>query len=344
MSAGGSRNVVLAALAGNVGIAVVKFGAAFYTGSSAMLSEAIHSLVDTSNQGLILLGMQRSARPADDKHPFGYGKELYFYCFVVAILLFSLGAGVSIYEGIEKIRNPHEMTSPVVNYVVLGLSLLMEAGSFTVAFKEFNVLRGDAGILETVRASKDPVVFTVLFEDAAALLGLLVALIGIFVSETMGEPWIDGLTSIVIGVILGGVAVILSRETHGLLIGEAADPALAQGIRDLIRADSRSARTEAIKAINEVRTLHFGPRDVLVTASIDFKNTISAAAVENAVARMERSIKEKFPEVRRLYIEIQSGRDHRAQEASAAPAQGETETASPMAEQPAEPKRQEPPG
>ena len=309
MSAQGSTKVVIAALAGNVAIAAVKFGAAFFTGSSAMLSEAVHSLVDTGNQGLLLYGMKRAAKPADARHPYGYGMEIYFWSFLVAILLFSMGAGVSIYEGIDKVWHPHVIERAYINYLVLGASIIFEAGSFYVAFKEFNAQRGDMGIFETVRKSKDPVVFIVLFEDTAAMIGLVIAFFGVLAADLGGMPEADGMASILIGLVLASVAAILARETKGLLIGEAAAPELAASIEQLIRNDARTKEAGSISQINEITTLHFGPKDVLVTVSIDFNDTTSAAEIENAVARIETSVKSAHPEVSRFFIQVQS-REH----------------------------------
>ena len=205
----GSRKAIFAALAGNALIAVTKSAAASYTGSSAMLSEAIHSLVDTGNQGLLLYGMKQAARPADKFHPFGYGIELYFWAFVVAILIFGVGAGVSFYEGIDKLQNPHPVTSPHINYIVLVLAIVFEAGSWWIAFQELRKVKGDYGYFEAVRLSKDPTVFTVLFEDTAALLGLIVAFIGILLSQLLDMPATDGIASLVIGGILAITAVYL---------------------------------------------------------------------------------------------------------------------------------------
>ncbi len=199
MSAGGSKKVIYAALAGNGLIAISKFGAATYTGSSAMLSEAIHSLVDTGNQGLLLHGLRRSRRPADTTHPFGYGTEVYFWAFVVAILIFALGAGVAIYEGVHKLANPQPMENVFVNYLVLGGAIVFEGGSWWVAFREFRKGKGDQGYLEAVRGSKDPTVFTVLFEDSAAMLGLIVALVGIALGDVLEIPAFDGVAWDVLG-------------------------------------------------------------------------------------------------------------------------------------------------
>lgn len=306
VAAHGSRKVVLAALAGNSLIAITKFFAAAYTGSSAMLSEAIHSVVDTGNQGLLLFGLTRSERPADDQHPFGYGMELYFWAFVVAILLFAIGAGVSIYEGIQKLIEHHPMTSPHINYIVLALAMVFEGWAWWIAYKEFNRTRGKQSIISAVRRSKDPAVFTVLFEDTAALLGLCVAFFGVLFADVYGWLWADGAASIVIGCILATAAWILAQETKGLLIGEAASPELAEGVRELV------GRHRAICNINELRTMHMGPKDVLLAISLDFHDNLTAGAVESTNTQLEQAIKRNFPEVTRLFIEVQSEKDHLA--------------------------------
>ena len=300
MAEEGSLKVVIAALIGNFTIAVTKFAAASYTGSSAMLSEGVHSLVDTGNQALMLLGITRSKKPADEKHPFGYGMELYFWAFVVALLLFSLGAGISIYEGILKIRNPHPMTSPSINYIVLGAAFLIELWAWTIAFNEFKGSIGRAGFWHATRTSKNAAVFTVLFEDTAALLGLLVAFVAIAASQILDMPVLDGVGSLVIGLILALTAIILVIECKALLIGEAASPTIINGIRKL--ADEQPE----VLGINELRTIHLGPEDVLLALSLDFKNNLNAGQVEVTVSRLERQIKERYREIRRVFIEIQS--------------------------------------
>ncbi|MCC0041562.1 MAG: cation transporter [Rhodobiaceae bacterium] len=301
MAAHGSKKVIFAALAGNTLIAITKFAAAIYTGSSAMLSEGIHSLVDTGNQGLLLYGMKRASRPADDRHPFGYGPELYFWSFVVAILIFAVGAGVSIYEGIHKMQDPHPVTSPLVNYLVLGAAMVFEGAAWWIAYKEFDTRRGKRGFIDAIRQSKDPTVFTVLFEDTAAMLGLMVAFAGIMAAQYTGALWLDGAASIVIGLILAGTAVVLAIETKSLLIGEAAAPEMVAGIRDII-----TAQGNAVTAVNELRTLHNGPDDILLAISLDFRDDIRAGQVEEIVYALERAIKDRFPSVRRVFIEAQS--------------------------------------
>jgi cation diffusion facilitator family transporter len=303
---GGSTKVIYAALAGNALIAATKFAAGLYTGSSAMLSEAVHSLVDTGNQGLLLFGIARSRRPADERHPFGYGMEVYFWAFVVAILIFGLGAGVSIYEGFAKLANPHPITNFAINYAVLGAALVFEGFAWTIAYREFNKVRGSRGFLEEVRRSKDPTVFTVLFEDTAAMLGLLVAAIGLLAVQVWGVEWADAAASIVIGIILALTALGLAYETKSLLTGEAASAATVQGVR-------RMALDEPmVRAVNELRTVHFGPNDVLANISLDFEDRSSLEDIEQTVTRLERQIKQTFPTITRVFIEAQAHEHQRA--------------------------------
>ncbi len=304
MAADGSTKVVLIALTCNFGIAVAKFVAAAYTGSSAMLSEAIHSLVDTSNQGLLYHGIRRSRRPADARHPFGYAKEIFFWSFVVAIVLFSLGSGVAIYEGIDKLLHPHPISNPHVNYMVLGVALLLESFSTWKAVAAFNATRDGQRALAALRSSKDPALFTVLLEDFAALAGLVVALAGIAAAHLLALPWADGLASIVIGLILAAVAAFLAIEIKSLLIGEAASVETQADIRRLIDAESRHGGP--VRAINEIRTMQLGPNDVIVAASIDMEDGALASDVEAANHRLEAAIKALHPEVRYLFIEVQS--------------------------------------
>ncbi len=303
--ASGSKKVIYAAMIGNGLIAVAKFVGAAITGSSAMLSEGIHSVVDTGNQGLLLYGIARSKRPADEKHPFGYASEIYFWAFVVAILIFSLGAGISIYHGIEKVFHPHPVEEPMINYIILGLAMIFEGVAWWIAFKEFSTARGKKGLFEAVQDSKDPTVFTVLFEDTAAMLGLIVAFIGIWLSVTFNMPVLDGVASILIGIILAGTAILLALETKGLLIGEAAAPEIVSDIRQIV------TRQETIIALNEIRTLHRGPNDVLLAISVDYRDTVLAGDVERTNTELETKIKERFPVVKRLFIEVQSAKDHR---------------------------------
>ena len=299
-----SRKVIYAALAGNALIAATKFGAAALTGSSAMLSEAIHSIVDTGDQLLMLHGLRRAARPADQRHPFGYGMEVYFWTFVVAILIFAVGAGLSLYEGIVSILDPDPITSPYVNYAVLGIAVIFEAGAWLVAFGEFRKSKGPLSYLAAVRDSKDPIVFTVLFEDSAALLGLVVAFLGIFLARQLDMPELDGVASILIGVILASTAALLAHESKGLLIGESASPALVAGISRIVGGETGVVR------VNELLTMHLGPLDVLVNLSLDFADGMSSSEVEASISEIERQVKTTHPEVSRVFIEAQSWRAH----------------------------------
>jgi cation diffusion facilitator family transporter len=299
MAAEASTKVVIAALIGNGLIAITKFVAATMTGSSAMFSEAVHSVVDTGNQALMLHGIRRSRRPADERHPFGYGPELYFWAFVVALLLFSTGAGVSIYEGIHKIMDPEPVTDVHINYIVLGLAMVFEGAAFAFAFREFNRVRGTRGYLAAVRVSKDPALFVVLAEDAAALLGLIIAFIGLVLAEFLDMPALDGAASVAIGVVLAGVALLLAYETKGLLIGEAARPAVVAKLRRIVSAE------HGVDKINEILTMHMGPRDVLLNLSVDFNSRLSSDQVEAEVTRLEREIKAAIPEITRVFIEAQ---------------------------------------
>ena len=271
------------------------------TGSSAMLSEAVHSIVDTGNQGLLLWGMNRSSKPADEHHPFGYGMELYFWTFVVAILIFAIGAGVSLYEGISKINTPHVVQHVHINYIVLSIAMVFEGCAWTVAFREFRKYKGKMGYFRAMQASKDPTVFTVLFEDSAAMLGLVVAFIGLLLTQWFNLPIFDAIASITIGIILSGTAMLLAYESKGLLIGEAASREVVAGIRAILDREQ-----PYILRINEVLTMHMGPEDVLLNISLDFHDNISAGDVERTITQLETNIKEEYPQVARVFIEAQN--------------------------------------
>lgn len=294
-----SRKVIYAALAGNLGIALAKFAAAGWTGSSAMLSEGVHSLVDTGNQGLLLYGLKRSEHPPDRAHPLGYGRELYFWAFIVALLLFSLGAGVSIYEGVIHIISPQRIENPLISYAVLGVSMLFEGTSWWIALKEFRKDKEPGSYLKAVLRSKDPTTFTVLFEDSAALVGLLIAFIGISAAQFFDMPELDGVASIGIGLVLAFVAVILARESKGLLIGEAAAPALQRAILSI--AD----RDPAVDHANGVLTVHLAPRQIVANLSLEFVDALPASEIELAVERIEAEIKASHPEVTSLFVKPQ---------------------------------------
>ena len=298
--ASGSRTVIYAALAGNALIAVTKFVAAGVSGSSAMLSEGIHSLVDTGNQLLLLHGMKRAARPADGDFPFGYGKEIYFWSFVVAILIFAVGAGVSMYEGIIHLGHPVTPGNPRINYIVLGLAFVFEGAAWFMALREFNKSRGRRSAWQAIHRGKDPALFVVLFEDSAALSGILVAFLGVWFSSLTGNHVYDAAASIIIGVILAVVALLLALETKGLLIGESADPHVVEGIRGIVTAQPEVLR------LNEVLTMHIGPQDILVNLSVEFRDECHADGIEAAVARMDSAIRREHPNVRRVFIEAES--------------------------------------
>ncbi len=298
----GSKKVIYAAFVGNLLIAVTKLAAAVFTGSSAMVSEAVHSIVDTVNQLLLLYGLRRAQRQPDESHPYGYGMELYFWTFVVAILIFGLGAGVSFYEGIQKLLKPHPISNPAVNYIVLAVAMIFEAAAWTIAFREFRRVKGSDGYIAAVRRSKDPAVFTVLFEDSAAMAGLVIAFAGILAGQLLNMPIMDGIAAICIGVILAIVGALLAYEAKGLLIGEAAKPSVVRNIRKIVENES------GILNLNEMLTMHFGPKDVLLNLSIDFADNLSSRDVEESISHMEQQIKEKHPEVTRVFIEAQGKR------------------------------------
>ncbi len=297
--ASGSKTVIYAALIGNGLIAITKFAAAFITGSSAMLSEGIHSLVDTGNQVLLLHGLRRAQLPPDERFPFGHGKEVYFWSFVVAILIFAVGSGISMYEGVHRILDPHPIQNPIVNYVVLALAMVFEGVAWTIAFLEFRRVKGPLGYIEAVQRGKDPTVFVVLFEDSAAMLGLVVAFVGIWLSDVTGLYWMDGAAAVVIGLILGVTAVWLAYETKGLLIGESANREVRQDIRDLAGADSR------ILHVNEVLTMHMGPEFILVNVSVDFADGVLSEDIERGIAALDREIKRRHPQVKRVFVEAE---------------------------------------
>ena len=292
---------VYGAMAANFGIAVIKFIAAFFTGSSAMLSEGIHSLVDTGNQVLLLLGIRLSKKPADEKHPFGYGKEVYFWGLIVAILLFGIGGGMSIYEGIMHMKYPHEIGNPIWNYVVLGLAAVFEGSAFSIALAELLIRKDDEeGFWEAVRSSKDPAIFVVLAEDAAALTGLAVAALGVYLGHKYNNPYIDGIASIIIGFILAGVAFLLAYESRDLLIGESIRHGTLKSIDRLVHANS------AVEKARRPLTMHFGPNEVLLNLDVQFKKQLSASEIAAAVDRLEDSIRKKHPEIKRIFIEAEA--------------------------------------
>lgn len=300
------KKSIYAAIIGNGLIAITKFVAAGITGSSAMLSEGIHSLVDTGNGGLLLLGLHRAKKPADDAHPFGYGKEVYFWTLLVAMLIFAGGGGVSIYEGIRHIRHPAVSGDPTVAFIVLGLAAVFEGFALAIAWREFKKARGETSTWTAIRVGKDPTSFAVLLEDSAAMAGIIVAAAGIGAAHFLEMPVLDGVASVVIGFILAGVAVVLARETRGLLVGEAADDELAESVRRLAVED------EAVSEVTRMLTMHVGPDDILVNLDLSFRDELGAGEVVAAVDRLEKSIKGAHPHVRYLFMETASLSGHEA--------------------------------
>jgi cation diffusion facilitator family transporter len=296
----GTVSAVWAALVGNLLVAAAKFVAAAITGSAAMLSEAVHSLVDTVNEVLLLYGIARSTRPADREHPLGYGRELYFWSFVVALLIFALGAGVSAYEGVGHILDPQPIERPLVIYVVLAVSFAFEGVSWWISLRAFGATRRNLGWWEAFRRSKDPPAFIVVFEDSAALLGILVAAAGTTAALQTGDTRWDGVASLVIAGILAGVAALLARESKALLIGERADPALSDSI---LRT---AAGIAGVCSANSIITIQIAPNSVVATLSLDFFDYLTAPEIERAVAELETSIRNAHPEVSALFVKPQS--------------------------------------
>ena len=301
MNAEGHNNRTLwIAFAANLGIAFSKFVAAAITGSSAMLTEGIHSVVDSANQILLLWGRKASRRPPDEYHPFGYGREIYFWSFVVAVLVFALGAGVSIYEGIIHIANPEPAVSPIIAYGVLLVAFLLEGGSTFEAFRDFKAHKGRLGWIEAVQKSKDPPGFIVLLENGGAMAGIVVAAVGLAISQATGDPRYDGAASIVIGLILTVIAFFLAYESKALLIGEAADPEMVAAMHRMVEAKA------GVTAVGEILTVHTAPDRITAMLSVDFDDHISARDVERLVCEIEKATAVQFPHVTRMYIRPRS--------------------------------------
>jgi len=298
--ASASHKVVYVALGGNLMIAIAKFVAAGLSGSSAMLSEGVHSLVDTVNEVLLLYGLHRAGMPPDRSHPFGYGRELYFWSFIVALLVLAAGAGVSFYEGVMHIREPEAIKRPWINYAVLGVSFLFEGTSWLVALREFRARKGKLGYFEAFRLSKDPSTFTVLLEDSAALLGLLIALAGVVGAQAFGAPVLDGVASLGIAGVLALFALLLARETKGLLIGEPAHPRVSGSILAIAAADP------GVHAANGVLTVQMGPNQVVATLSAEFEDALTTPQIEACINRIEAQAKTIHPELLSLFIKPQT--------------------------------------
>jgi cation diffusion facilitator family transporter len=300
---GGSRIAVVAAIVGNLTIALIKFVAAGLTGSSAMISEGIHSLVDTGNGALILLGMKRARQPADETHPFGYGKSLYFWTHIVAVSIFGIGGGMSLYEGISHIRHvaPADATGdPTAAYIVLAISFLVEGATFTVAARQFLHAKGYQGAWEFIKRSKDPSLYTVVLEDSAALLGLIFAFLGIFLGHMLGNPYLDGAASIAIGLLLMSVAGVLASRSGDLLLGEGVSHDELADIRRRVESDP------AVERAGDILTMYMGPQDLLVNMGVCFAAGTRAEEMHEAIRRIEADLRSAYPEVNRVYIEAES--------------------------------------
>jgi cation diffusion facilitator family transporter len=300
-AASSSKLVIYAALTGNLLIAVVKFAAAAWTGSSAMLSEGVHSLVDTGNQSLMLYGMHRAARPPDATHPLGHGRELYFWSFIVALLIFSLGAGISFYEGVAHIRVPVDISNPVVNYAVLALSFAFESITWWVAWREFGKQRGKLGLYQAVKRSRDPTTFLVLFEDSAALMGIVIAFAGTAAAQVWGIPEFDGAASIGIGIVLAFTAAFLARESKGLLIGEPARESTRRSVLDVARAHP------GVSGVGRLITVHMGPHQIVAALDVAFADNLRTPDVERISVSLEDKIKAEHPDIVALFVSPKAG-------------------------------------
>jgi len=289
-------------MAANFAIGIAKFVGAAISGSSAMLSEGIHSVVDTTNEVLLLYGLAQSEKDPDDEHPLGYSAEIYFWSLIVAVLIFSLGGGISIYEGFRSFQHSSESGHALVSYGVLGVAAIFEGAALFISIREFNKKRAGKGIpfWQALRQSKDPSNFVVIFEDAAALLGIAVAVLGVFLSELTGNTFYDGLASIIIGVILTVVAIVLVVETKGLLVGESAFPEVRASIRNIVLSD------EAVLEMEPPITLHLGPDNILLALNIEFQDDLSSDRIEAAVRRIEEAIRASHEEIERIFIEARS--------------------------------------
>ena len=295
-----SKKAIIAAIIGNMAIAVIKFVAAGFTGSSAMISEGIHSLVDTGNGVLLYHGLRRGAKPADAEHAFGHGMEVYFWSLIVAVSIFAVGGGMSIYEGITHVIHPSPLGSAYINYIVLGLSMLFETMSFTVAWRAFKANRGSLNVLTAIHRGKDPSLFTVVFEDTAALAGLVVAFIGVLLSHLLNVPELDGAASVVIGLILVSAAVWLAAESRSLLVGEVADPEIVAALRDAALADPD------VMELGEVLTMHLGPEQVLLNIEVTFRSGITVEDVDATIRRIEQRIQLTYPQVTHIFVEVRN--------------------------------------
>ncbi|MGJ5179297.1 cation diffusion facilitator family transporter [Bradyrhizobium oligotrophicum] len=300
-ASGDSKIAVYAALAGNLLVACTKIAAAIWTGSSAMMSEAIHSVVDTSNGLVLLYGFHRASRPPDRQHPLGHGRELYFWSFIVALLLFALGAGVSLYEGVLHLMHPVPIEDPTVSYIVLGLSFVFEAGSWWVAVRQFRAAAPELSYVEAFRRSKDPPAFMVVFEDSAALIGIIIAAGATAAAVAFEQPAWDGIGSILIGLLLAATSMVLARESKSLLIGEPADPELSRSVLEIAR------KSPGVLAANGLLTVQLSPQQVVVALSIEFADDLRADDIERAVVAIEAELRARHPDIAALFVKPQTG-------------------------------------
>jgi cation diffusion facilitator family transporter len=299
-SASESKTAIAVAILGNIAIAVTKFVAAFMTGSSAMVSEGIHSFVDTGNGALMLLGLRQSQKPPDADHPFGYGKELYFWSLIVSFGIFAVGCGMSVYEGLTHLLHPEPIINPFWNYAVLGFAFLFEGISWLFGWRVFRMAKGRRGILQAIHESKDPSTFLVFLEDSAALMGLVIASVGIVLGRLWNNPYMDGLASVLIGLLLGVISIFLARESKGLLIGEGVDKETLNNIRRLVEADTD------VDHVHRVLTMYFGPQEVLLTLEVKFRDELSAVGVREAVARLHKTVRREHPQINRVFFGSES--------------------------------------
>ncbi|MFC6097598.1 cation diffusion facilitator family transporter [Flavobacterium qiangtangense] len=297
---GESKLAIYGALGANIGIAVIKFIAAGVTGSSAMVSEGIHSAVDSGNSLLLLLGISRSKRPADAGHPFGHGKEIYFWTLIVAVLVFSLGGGMSLYEGITHLQHPEPLKDPKWNYIVLIVSMFFEGASLIYAVKTFNQTKGEFSFWKEVRLSKDPALFAVIYEESAALLGLLLALAGVFLCHYFNNPVYDAAASMLIGLLLIFVAIIMVKESKGLLVGESAHADIVKGVYTLINEEP------AVSTLYYPLTMHLAPEEILLAIDVQFKTEMTMDQLFENINHLENRIKEKYPSIKKIYIEAKN--------------------------------------
>ena len=304
MAAGGSNIAIFGAITANTLIAICKFLAAFFTGSSAMLAEGIHSLVDTGNGLLLLLGIKRSKRKPDRLHPFGYGKEIYFWSFVVSMLIFAVGGGFAIYEGIHALQEPVIIEDPTWNYAVLGAAIVFEGGALYVALKAFNKSRAEGNLYTSIVKSKDAATFAVIIEDTAALTGLVVAIVGIFLSQYLQNPYFDGGASIVIGIILLAVSTFLAKESKGLLLGESADEDVIARIEEILDQNPQ------VEKWSLPATMHFGPDSILLILELDMNDKLDIVRSEKVLVELRNQIKAAEPKISRVFFHTKDLKDY----------------------------------